>query len=131
MLDLHTRAAPEAQYVADERVDVARLDDLVQPHLREGAVLFTKFDVQGYELQVMAGGAATLARSSLVQLEMSLLPLYETAPTYREILEFMGQRDFQLIGLEPGFANPTGLLLQADGLFAPDEATRSLQAVRS
>ncbi len=131
MLELHDRVAPEARYVFDEHVDVATLDDLVQPHVRDGLTLFTKADVQGYELQVLAGGTATLARSSLVQLEMSLIPLYETAPTHRDVLEFMGQRGFQLVGIEPGFAAPTGLLLQADGLFAPDHATRSLQGVRS
>jgi FkbM family methyltransferase len=129
MLDLHARAAPEARYVADERVDVATLDDLAQTHIREGA-LFTKLDVQGYELQVLAGGASTLAESSLVQLEMSLLPLYESAPTYLEVLEFMGQRGFRLVGLEAAFVAPSGLLLQADGIFAADHALRSLERVR-
>lgn len=127
MLDLHARAAPEARYVADEQVDVATLDDLVQPHLRDAGTVFTKLDVQGYELQVLEGGSATLGSSSLVQLEMSLLPLYETAPTYREVIHFMEQNGFQLVGLEPGVAAPTGVLLQADGLFAAHHAARSLQ----
>jgi len=129
MLDLHAHAAPEARYVADERVDVATLDDLVELHLHDRAAVFTKIDVQGYELQVLAGGEATLARSTLVQLEMSLLPLCETAPSSREILDFMVQQGFRLVGIEPGFASPTGALLQADGLFATDAATRSLQEV--
>jgi hypothetical protein len=127
MLDLHSRAAPNARYVSDERVDVTTLDDLVQAHATGGASLFTKADVQGCELHVLAGGTATLARSTLVQLEMSLLPLYETAPSYREILDFMAQRGFRLVGIEPGFASPTGALLQADGLFAYEAATRLLQ----
>lgn len=75
------------------------------------------------------GGEATLARSALVQLEMSLLPLYDAAPSYRKILEYMAQHGFQLVGIEPGFASPTGALLQADGLFATEDATRSLQEV--
>lgn len=129
MLDLHARSAPEARYVADERVEVATLDDLVQPQFGDPAAVFTKADVQGYELQVLAGGEATLRRSTLVQLEMSFLPLYETAPSYREILDFMAQHGFRLVGIEPGFASPTGALLQADGLFATDAATRSLQRV--
>jgi len=127
MLDLHTRAAPEAQYVSDERVDVAALDDLAHPHMRDASSVFLKIDVQGFELQVLAGGSATLARSSLVQLEMSLLRLYETAPTCRDLINFMDEHGFHLVGLEPGIATPTGLLLQADGLFAADQETRSLQ----
>lgn len=127
MLDLHARSAPEARYVADERVDVATLDDLVQPQWGDPSAVLTKVDVQGYELQVFASGETTLARSTLVQLEMSLVPLYETAPSYREIIEFMAEHGFCLVGIEPGFASPTGALLQADGLFATEAATRSLQ----
>ncbi len=129
MLDLHTRSAPEARYVADECVEVATLDELVQPGTLDPAVVFTKLDVQGYELQALMGGEATLARSVMVQLEMSILPLYRAAPSYRDILDFMAQRNFRLVGIEPGFASPTGLLLQADGLFATEAATRTVQGV--
>ena len=129
MLDLHARSAPEALYVADELVQVATLDDLIQPELDSPATIFTKMDVQGYEMQVLRGGEATLARSALVQLEMSLLPLYDGAPSLREVLDFMAQHGFQLVGIEPGFASPTGALLQADGLFTTDDATRSLQGL--
>ena len=62
----------------------------------------------------------------LIQLEMSLLPLYESAPSYREILDAMERRGFRLVGIEPGFASPTGALLQADGLFTTNEAYLSL-----
>jgi FkbM family methyltransferase len=131
MLDLHAHAAPEARFVAEERVDVSTLDDLVRPQLGDVDSIFTKIDVQGYELKVLESGPETLGMSSLVQLEMSLLPIYETAPTYQEVLHFMEQNAFQLVGLEPIFAAPTGVLLAADGLFASDTAARSLNQARS
>jgi hypothetical protein len=130
MLDLHARSAPNARYVSDERVPVATLDDLIGPHLGDPIAVLMKMDVQGYELQVLSGGQAILARSSLVQVEMSLLPLYETAPAYGEILEFMDHHGFRLIGIEPGFGSSSGLLLQADGLFATDAAIRTAQGLR-
>lgn len=128
MLELHARAAPVARVVGMERVQMATLDALVQPLLGEAQSVFTKVDVQGYELLVLEGGSATLSRSVLVQLEMSLFPLYESAPTYQDVIEFMKRRGYQLVGLEPGIASSTGLLLQADGLFARDEACRTLQS---
>jgi len=127
MLDAHAESAPDAQYVADEPVDVATLDDLVEPHLGDAASVFTKIDVQGFELHVLAGADATLARSTMVQIEMSLVPLYEAAPAYRQILDCMEELGFFLVGVEPGFASGTGVLLQADGLFARAASTRSLQ----
>jgi FkbM family methyltransferase len=131
LLDGVARAAPEARFIGDEEVQVATLDDLVQPHLRDVRTVFTKLDVQGYELQALRGGSATLDRSSIVQLEMSLLPIYQTAPSYREVIQFMEQHGFQLVGLEPGLAAPTGSLLQADGLFASAHAARLLQGTGS
>jgi FkbM family methyltransferase len=127
LLDPLARAAPEARFIADEQVDVDTLDDLLQPHVPEMSTVFTKLDIQGYELQALEGGSDTLSWSSLVQLEMSLQPIYDTAPTYRELIQFMEQRGFHLVGLEPGLAAPTGSLLQADGLFASDQAARLLQ----
>lgn len=127
MLDLHARAAPNAQYVAEEQVDVLPLDELVWPLWGDMRSMFLKVDVQGYELQVLEGGVETLGKSSLVQLEMSLLPIYETAPTYQDVLEFMEDRAFRLVGLEPVFAAPTGVLLAADGLFASEQAARLVQ----
>ena len=131
MLDLHARVAPNATFVADEPVDISRLDDLVEPQVRDAVSVFTKVDVQGFELEVLAGGPATLGRSSLVQLEMSFLPLYDGAPTYKDVLEIMGQNGFLLVGIEPGLASGSGLLLQADGLFAPEPEIRRLQASQS
>jgi FkbM family methyltransferase len=127
MLELHARAAPEARFVAEERVDVQPLDELVDPHLQGAGAVFTKLDVQGYELHVLHSGPATLAASALIQVEMSLVRLYQDGPTYRDVVRFMDERGFELVGLEPGFAAPNGLLLQADGLFASDRAARSLQ----
>ena len=128
---MHVAAAPNARYIAEERVDVLPLDELVQRHWGDLRSIFTKVDVQGYELEVLEGGSETLGSSSLVQLEMSLLPIYETAPTYREVLQFMEDHAFRLVGLEPVFAAPTGALLAADGLFASEQAARSLLGVGS
>jgi FkbM family methyltransferase len=128
MLDLHVQVAPFALYVAEERVNMATLDDMALSRVPQSARLFIKADVQGYELEVLGGGAQTLAKSSLVQLEMSLMPLYAGAPTYTDILDFMAKRAFRLAGIEPGIATESGLLLQADGLFVSEEASQSLQA---
>lgn len=79
--------------------------------------LFLKIDVQGAELKVLGGGAATLARAEVVQLEISVLPYNEGAPTMLEVLAYMDARGFAPYDLS-GITRPTGGdLAQIDLLF--------------
>ena len=53
-----------------------------------------------------------------MQVELSIAPLYDGAPTARDMLERLDRSGFELMGIEPGFSDPsTGQLLQFDGLF--------------
>jgi hypothetical protein len=80
-----------------------------------------KVDAQGYERHVLAGAAATLARVAGVQLELSLVPLYEGAMSFDEGLEAMAGAGLELARLDAVFEDPrTGRLLQCDGVFIRD-----------
>lgn len=80
--------------------------------------IFLKIDVQGAELDVLRGGEQTLARCSLVQLELAILPYNEGAPTMLEALSFMHERGFAPIDIS-GRTRIQGHLVQLDFLFAP------------
>jgi FkbM family methyltransferase len=118
MNDVHRRAAPDSKYIASETVRVERLDDIVRPLLPKDGRLFLKVDTQGYEEEVLAGADLILKSVSAMQLELSVVPLYQDAPSLRRILELCDGLGFQLHGLIPGFyEEKTGRLLQMDGLF--------------
>jgi hypothetical protein len=79
-----------------------------------------KIDVQGYEGAVLDGASSLFADGSIVglQLELSLVPLYGGAMTYREGLDRAESLGMTLMGLDPVFADPkSGQLLQADSVF--------------
>lgn len=81
--------------------------------------VFLKIDVQGAELEVLAGGQATLARCELVQLELALLPYNEGAPAMLEVLNYMDSKGFVAFDIS-GFSRPNGIdLAQVDMLFVP------------
>lgn len=91
------------------------LDEVAGP-VPEGA--FLKIDVQGAELEVLGGGAKTLAACELVQLEVAILPYNKGAPTALEVLSYMAERDFAPLDIS-GFSRPNGIdLAQVDFLFA-------------
>jgi FkbM family methyltransferase len=118
MLRLHRDVAPQAAYVAVEDVEVRRLDDLLGAHRQDARSILLKIDVQGYEAAVIRGAAMTLREAAAVHLEMSLMPLYEGAPLLAEVVGMLADHGFQLVGIEPGIADPrTGHLVQADGIF--------------
>ena len=121
MLDAHTDVAPGSRYVDTQIVPQERLDDLL-PELgvRPGDRTFLKVDVQGYEAAVLDGAADRFADGTIVglQLELSLVPLYGGAMTYREGLDRAEALGMTLMGLDPVFADhETGQLLQADAVF--------------
>lgn len=117
MLPRHEVAAEEATYVGTETIRLTTLDEVLS-EVAPSARVFVKLDVQGFERQVLAGAAASLGRIAGLQLELSLVPLYDGGMLYDEALAFTRQHGFVLCGLEPGFTDPaTGDLLQADGIF--------------
>ena len=121
----HRRAAPQVDYVSTEEVQVARLDDVAPDHLDSATAPFLKMDTQGFEGEVLAGGAETLARCVGVQLELSFVPLYEGGVLVDEMLGSLYDQGFRMVGLDTGFASPSGQILQADGVFFRPERALS------
>ncbi|MGD9623004.1 MAG: FkbM family methyltransferase [Mycolicibacterium sp.] len=121
MLDAHTDAAPSSRYVGIEKVKQERLDHML-PKLGVFTEdrTFLKIDVQGYERAVLDGASESLANGAIVglQLELSLVPLYDGAMKYGEVLDHVQELGMTLMGLDPVFADPrSGQLLQADAVF--------------
>jgi FkbM family methyltransferase len=118
MLPRHVAAEPDSAYVADERVRVERLETLLARHVPAGARPFLKVDAQGSELSVVRSAGASLSRVLGLQLEMSLVPLYEGAPLLAPLVSLLAEDGFTLVSIEPGQADyATGQLLQVDGIF--------------
>jgi len=94
-----------------------RLDEIFDRHFDQNCALL-KMDVQGYEEAVLRGAHRSLSMVRGVQLELSLVPLYEGAWSFSDAVEHFQASGFELVSLEPGFYDhSTGRLLQVDGIF--------------
>jgi hypothetical protein len=112
--------------VFPERSTVARtqrtlvtttLDDSAK-RLGWDAVGFLKLDVQGYELEVLRGGAGVLSTAEALLLEVAVLPVNEGAPTFAEVIRFLEDRGFIVYDICTLFRRPLdAALVQLDVIF--------------
>jgi len=121
MLDSHVAAAPHSKYLSMEKTPVRTLDSVAKKYLHQDSKLFLKIDTQGYESQVLNGATNTINKARGVQLEISLVPLYEGQDLYFEIVERMRSLGFSIWGISTVLVNTrTGRLLQIDAIFFRD-----------
>jgi FkbM family methyltransferase len=117
MLAAHEAAAPGSGYVGTEEVPMEPLEALLARHVRPDERVYLKIDTQGYERKVLESAGAALGRIAGVQLELSIVPLYEGVELLPEMLLWLRSLGFTLVSLEPGYADPaSGQLLQVDGV---------------
>jgi hypothetical protein len=104
--------------VGKETVALCRLDEVAGPYLRPDDRVFLKVDAQGYEAEVLAGAPELLDRLAGIQLEMSLVPLYEGERGFRRLLDDLAALGFEPWLFLPGyFERKLARQLQVDGVF--------------
>ena len=118
MLESHRVAAPEANYVGSVDVDAVTLDSLISDRARPNDSIFLKLDVQGFESEVLAGLDQGWSRICGVRSELSLIPLYEGGVAWRDMVDLLSKRGFEMVEVAPGFRDPTThQQLQFDAIF--------------
>ncbi|MGE3915861.1 MAG: FkbM family methyltransferase [Hyphomicrobiaceae bacterium] len=129
MLQSHVEALPESAVVTTERVEVARLDATLAPMLDGASRLYAKIDTQGFELPVLRGATAVLGRIALLELELSLVPLYAGQELMPEVVAEVARLGFTPIWIEQGFSDPRAVrMLQVDGIFVRNDLLPGTQA---
>jgi Methyltransferase FkbM domain len=98
-----------------ERVMVRRLDDVVADGLllAPGGV-WLKVDTQGWDLEVLRGAAQTLRSISALQIELSVIPIYQGMPDYLTVLRELRQLGFEIGALTPVNRDALGRVIEFD-----------------
>jgi FkbM family methyltransferase len=127
ILETHTAAAPQSTYVDRETAPIVTLDVAAESYLSGDPRIFTKIDTQGYEAEVLKGGQGVLSRSVGIQLELSLVPLYQGQILIHDLWGLMRQAGFELWAMTPVFVDPqSGRLLQVDATFFRKSASSAV-----
>jgi FkbM family methyltransferase len=97
---------------SNRRVPVQRLDQSISP---DGPLLL-KSDTQGFDLEVLAGAAALLDRVSILVIELSVQPIYESTPNLLEMLAAVDELGFAPAGMS--YVTLDGAkVIEYDGVF--------------
>ena len=104
-------------------VDVVTLDaDLNDVDLAGGVLM--KIDVQGFELEVLAGAQETLRSCDVVIIECSLIATMQGGAEIIDVMRAMDEAGFSLFDLIGGLERPLdGSLAQVDAVFVKSEST--------
>jgi hypothetical protein len=102
-------------------VPVARVDALVAQRGLPGPYVL-KVDVEGFELDVLAGAEAILPQTELVLLEVSLFRLNGANPQLGDVVCAMRDRGYVVYDIYNGHLRPLdGALAQVDLAFVRDD----------
>lgn len=111
-------AEPEAaRKIGSVDVPVRTLDDIAGQ--LGGATVGLKIDVQGFEEEVLAGGAETLARARYLDIELCPVELYDGQIMMIDLMQRLEGLGFSLMAIEDTFSDKTTMqVLSYNGIYA-------------
>src|SRR5205085_1421149 len=89
-----------------ETIRTERLDTFLPAHGIDAAGCFLKLDVQGHEMSVLKGAGALLGRFPLLQIELSMRPIYAGETGFGEFVDFIQRQGFRVRALRPNYFDP-------------------------
>jgi FkbM family methyltransferase len=130
LLDCFTHL-DDARLKAVSSVSTVSLDRFAAEH-ELGRIDFVKMDVQGAELDILAGGAKALQDVACIVSEVEFVPLYENQPLFGDVCALLAQRGLMFhkflgaggrsmkLASRQDTANDAVQLLWADAMFVRD-----------
>ena len=99
-----------------ETIRVGRLHDFIAAEEIVPSALL-KLDVQGFELSALQGCEDLLQHFAWVYVECSFIELYEGQALADEVIDYLSEHEFRLVGVYNMDYDKKGIAIQADFLF--------------
>ena len=112
----HKDTYPTSLETATETIQVRRLDTVVK-EFTVTPNLLVKFDAQGFERHILAGGRETVAQAKVVLMELCFKELYEGQALFEELHTTLTELGFTYAGGINTKLGKDGMPLFEDGVF--------------
>jgi FkbM family methyltransferase len=108
----------ELEHLNAVTVRVTTLDDFCEGH-SIARIDILKIDTQGFDLEVLCGAQRLLASKCVrvIQVEANFVSLYRGQPTFGQIVDYLSDAGYGLVGLYDVARNPAGDMKWADAVF--------------
>ena len=106
MTEAHLKHWPASAATKSIEIELTTLDEFVAKHQISGR-FFLKADVQGYEIELLKGASRTLPNIPLIQVEISLVPLYQGAPDLPEVWKYLDSLGYRFLEVADVLISPT------------------------
>ncbi|OOZ40925.1 hypothetical protein BOW52_05225 [Solemya elarraichensis gill symbiont] len=100
-----------------QTITIKTLDECLANGIIPNRNLLLKMDTQGYDLEVFRGAKNLLPKVSCMLSELSIIPVYEGAPDYKETLAIFEDSGFSVSGFYPTTHNKNLSLNEVDCVF--------------
>lgn len=118
ILPTHLNVEPKSKYISKEKIEIRKIDSILNSFCKKENNIMVKIDTQGFEKKVIDGAIESLSDIKVIQLEMSIIPLYEDEMLFVEMINYLNDKGFQLFSIENGHSDLiSGQLFQIDGIF--------------
>ena len=115
------RLLDSSAYVGTEVASQARLDAVFSRHAESNDRVMVKIDTQGTERRVLDGARGILPAVRVLQIELSIVAVYQGEPSYLEMINHLDDLGFVPVLYIPGYFNRrTARLIGMDGVFVRD-----------
>jgi FkbM family methyltransferase len=112
------RLLDSSAYVGTEVASQARLEAVFPRYAGPDDAVMVKIDTQGTERKVLDGARGVLPAIRIVQIELSIVPVYQGEPSYLETIDHLADLGFAPVLFIPGYFNRrTARLIGMDGVF--------------
>lgn len=100
----------------EKNIQIKSLDDVLMNREIKKPILM-KIDVQGYELEVLKGSENILKKIEYILIEVSENEMYEGQPLSHEIIQFLQDRNYQILKQNQSIKVDKTNFIQKDILF--------------
>ena len=105
ILPSHLEIAEESIYIKQEDIEIITLDSIFKEITDKSKNICLKIDTQGYESNVLDGLKENLKKITIIDIELSFLPLYENQKLWDYFVDFLFKNGFEIWSIKQGVYN--------------------------